>query len=1136
MGISLPAGILRARQSAATPPGSEKIAEPSPAALRANNLGVAYMNQQRFQEAQRQFEQALAASPKFHVAALNLGIALHSQQKLAPARTALEEAVSLIPSDPYAWFNLGLVLKDQGDAEKSLAAFRHVAELADDADAWYFIGFLLSEQQKFAEAVAAFEHALKLNPLHASSEFGVARACQRMGNLEQAREHFARFRKITEDRLGAPLGAGYGDQGRFSTAELVRVPAMVPVAIPVRYSTQPFPEATPDPHGGTSVGPSTGVCIFDYDGDGRPDLYFVSAVPGATGRLLHNLGDGRFEDRTKAARLEIKGSGLGCAAGDVDNDGHVDLAVCLTDGVQLFRNKGDGTFQNVTEISGIRREPGCVSLTFVDYDHDGDLDLYIVNGAPGSHSLAAPHNVLWRNNANGTFTDVSAQSGLDLPAAGGGLVTSDFNNDRATDFIFAAGNQGAFVYLNPREGKFTPFRAIDFQKVGLPPAVGVVAFDFDKDGWMDLAFTHSGPPGVSLWRNVEGKRLERVNLPDVGLDRGWGLASLDFDNDGWLDLVIAGESSSTGGLRILRNLGPAGWADVTRDVHLDSVKLGQPRAIAVADFAASGAADLAVTQLDGPPVLLRNQGGNANQWVRVDLKALADNRSAIGAKVEIYAGPLFQKWEMQGASGYLSQSAGTLLAGLGAEHQVDVLRILWPTGVPQDEVNLSARQAHSVSEIDRRGSSCPVLFAWNGREFEFIADMIGSGVVGHWIGPGQRDIADPDEYLKVSGSALHARRGLLSFRFLEPMEETVYLDQVRLLAVDHPENLDVYPDERFVSAPPFPAFRVISSRDAKPPLGAWDDAGRNVLPLLARRDRQYVTSFESLPFAGFAKLHALELDLGPWNPDAPLRLLLHGYTDYFTATSMYAADQAGIKVIAPYLEALDPASGKWVRAVDDLGFPAGLARTMVADLSGKLPTGTHFVRIVTNLKIYWDQVLVDHTPEGQAFRIEEVPLASAALEFLGYPREIRGNPPSDVSYSYASRSHTGPYARAAGNYTRYGDVRELLRSVDDRFVIFGSGEGVRLDFDHSTLPALPSGWTRDYFFYANGFEKDLDFYAARAFTVEPLPDHALLPYPYSPEAQYPEDFDHLFYQLEYNTRGISGRLPSRLRYQFPPGK
>ena len=191
---------------------------------------------------------------------------------------------------------------------------------------------------------------------------------------------------------------------------------------------------------------------------------------------------------------------------------------------------------------------------------------------------------------------------------------------------------------------------------------------------------------------------------------------------------------------------------------------------------------------------------------------------------------------------------------------------------------------------------------------------------------------------------------------------------------------------------------------------------------------------------------------------------------------------------------------------------------------------------MTNLKIYWDAARIDQTPERKDVRVSEVPLATAELAFLGYPKEIRLQPASDTVYSYTRRSPTGPYARAAGNYTRYGDVKELLRASDDKFAVFSSGEGVKLEFDPASLPPLPPGWVRDYFFYADGFEKDLDFYAAYAFTVEPLPKHGLISYPYAAGKDYPLDEEHLGYQFEYNTRSRSDRMPGNLRYEYPAPK
>jgi len=529
---------------------------------------------------------------------------------------------------------------------------------------------------------------------------------------------------------------------------------------------------------------------------------------------------------------------------------------------------------------------------------------------------------------------------------------------------------------------------------------------------------------------------------------------------------------------------------------------------------------------------LRNDGGNRNHSLRLSLRGLNDNKSAFGTKVQVFAGESQQKWEIAGSSGYLAQGPAEVIAGLGQETQADVVRLLWPTGVYQDEIELAANTPHDVLEIDRRGSSCPVLFAWNGGRYEFITDVIGAAVIGHWVGPNERDLPDPDEYIKVDGSRVQPRNGRLSFTFAEPMEEVNYLDQARLVAVDHPASADIYPNERFVTTPPFPEFRIITARHPHAPAGAWDDAGRNVLPALLAHDHRYVTGFRPLHFAGFAEPHSLVLDLGEWDASRPLHLLLDGFTEYFTANSMYAAWQANIAVAAPYVEA-QGTDGSWRRVIDDMGFPAGLPRTTTVDLTGKIKPGTRKIRIVTNLQIYWDQVLIDNSAPEQQVRTTEVPLAAARLHFHGYPRADESRFPGDLNYTYENVSLTGPYARHIGSYTRYGDVLPLLKAADDKFVVFGSGEEVVLDFDPSGLPKLPAGWKRDYLFYANGFVKDMDFYAADAFTVDPLPFHKMGIYPKPPRSEYPLDTRSLDYLLEFNTRYQSGNGVSEYRYAYP---
>jgi tetratricopeptide (TPR) repeat protein len=1192
----------------ATAPQTPTKANPIEAAL-TNNLGVAYMNQQLFEKGLHNFQQAAEQDPRLTIARLNQGVAFLNLQKIDEAKVALDDAVKRDPKNPNAWYNLGLLAKNTGDAQGAIDAFKRVIEIdANDADTWYFLGASYVQAKEFPPAIEAFQHALQLNPLHASAEFGLSRAYQQSAEIDQAREHLKKFQSITQKKIGAPISLAYGEQGRYSRA--VESPSAVlkaPPQIKVRFvdvTKEAGIVTNADASGGKDLAGflGAGACFLDYDGDGRQDIFLADGGPRGGIGLYHNLGNGQFEDVTKRAGFDPSLHAIGCTVGDYDNDGFPDLAVSFSGGVSLFHNEKNGTFKDVTGAAGIKSPGINLGVLFVDYDHDGDLDLFVAqyfdhpyfdprnNGAPGGSMPPVPSlNQMWRNNGDGTFTDVSQDLGIAQPAPSFGGIGTDYNNDRAIDLIVTGWTKGQPILENPREGRFRDRR---LWSEGAPTA-GVAVLDFDHNGWMDVAFSHLWAETLTLWRNNHGKIFDPVELPDTNWVRAFGLVAIDYDNDGWVDLVAVGETKEgKGEVRLFRNLGPDGFKDVSADVGLDQIRLKDPRAIITGDYDGDGATDLLITQNHGPAVLLRNEGGDQNHWLRLSLKGLNDNKSAIGTKVEVFAGGNRQKFEIAGSNGYLGQNSTDIVVGLGDAKQADIVRMLWPTGVLQDEIQVAGDRQQNFLEIDRRGSSCPTLFAWNGERYELVGDMLGAGVVGHWVGPGQRDVPRPVEYIKVDremireknnaqeaatlgsrasdvgdtssadGRRPRSKTGLLSFRFMEPLEEAVYLDRVRLLAVDHPADLEVYPNEYFASNPPYPPFKVVvsNSKDARRPAGAWDDHGHDVLPDL--RAHRYFGDFAVTQFQGFAQPHSLTLDLGEAYRGGPLWLLLHGEVEYFSANSMYAASQAGVHAISPYVEALG-ANGKWMRVIDDMGFPAGGPRTMTADLTGKLPLGTRHIRVTTNLQIYWDSILVSRTaqdaaevvaapfqraggnlenaprgcssgaegvtPSGQPARrrrygvcLTPVPLIHADLGFHGFPLKIEGTPPGNVRYIYEKVSATGPYTRPAGTYTRYGDVLPLLTALDDQLVVFGSGDEVRLDFDPSRLSPLPQGWVRDYFFAAEGYEKDMDFYAAEGDYVAPLPFLKMGDYPYPAGTSFPLDDAHLNYLLEYNTRHMSG--------------
>ncbi len=1096
-------------------------------AIKLNNRGVALMGQQFTERAAAAFADAFKRDPKLAQAAINDGIALMALQKLEEAKESLQASIALDPKNPQAWYNLGLTQHADNELEPALASFEKATALDPrDADSYYFAGVCLSEMKRFDEAISMFQKALAITPQHASSEFAIARALQRSGRTPEAKEHFKLFQHMTSTKISAAIGLAYGEQGHYSTVTPVEEPQQHDkVMIPVRLEAQSLLA------GKSEANETGGACMLDVTGSGQMDLVLTASGAQAI-RVLHRGADGKFvEIDAAAAGLKAEGHAVACTVGDYDADSLNDLAVAFDDKVLLFRNLGKGKFQDVTAEAGLAPRNRPTGITFVDYDHDADLDL-IISGAP--LKTGDTPNVLWRNNGNKTFTEWTEPTGLGGSGKTTTAILTDFNNDRAVDLAMTGDGASPVLFVNPREEKY-PTQALYDEK--LPVTRGIAVLDFDKDGWMDIAVTHAGAPGVTLWRNVAGpndigRLFKRVPLPLEGATAGWGVTAIDIDNDGWIDLAAIVETSAGPRVKVFRNRGDGTFEDVSHALGVDAVKFAAPRGLIAADVDGDGAADLIVTQLNAPPVLLRNVGANKNHFVRLDLIGYADNKTAIGSKVEIFANGQWQKWELAGASGLATQAAPQILIGLGKAESIDLLRILWPTGVLQDEIDLPHTPVIAMKEADRRGSSCPVLFAWDGHKYKLVTDVIGAAVVGHWFTPTRRNTPNPGEWIKVEGSQLAETNGKLSLRFIEPMEEVNYIDELRLVAVDHPENVEVNPDERFLDDPPFASGRVVASAGTRLPKGAWDGDGHDVLDTLSRADHTFAGGFTPTPYDGFANEHTLTLDLGAVNAAAPLRLLMTGYVNYFSATSLYAAWQAGIKPISPYVEA-ERADGTWQRIPGDAGFPAGLERTIVVDLTGKLPAGTRRIRLVSNLEIYWDQVLIDNHAEAEA-RTTEVPLTQATEHFRGYPTQLEGKSPGDLDYDYNRVSLTGPFQHQRGNYTRYGDVTALVKGVDDRYAIFGSGEEIATEFDATALPALPAHWKRDYFFYANGYVKDMDWWDASPYTVTQLPFHGMSRYPYPSSEKFPDDADALTYQLDWNDRFDTGEPVRAYRFNYQP--
>ena len=537
-------------------------------AAKLNNLGTALMNQQLLGQADAKFAEAYQLDPALVLAEVNRGIALVYLQKMPEAKQALEQAAAKNPKDPHIWYALGILYRIEAQYPEALESFQKVAALdPDDADTHYFLGSVLLELHQPEQALTEFQTALRLSPTHASAQFGLAKVLQRLGKREDATTAFKRFETLNQEKIGSPLAHTYGDEGHYSLVQnALNLNPQVGPMIPLTFTAQPIDHlAAPAAKPGDR--PRGGACLIAPAGEHSYLLVMGSGEEAI--RTYAQSGSGTFALVPSAQTgLVASGTGIACTVGDFDNDGLPDVAVAMSDRVLMFRNHGGGKFTDVTAATGIQPANHPAGITFVDYDHDGDLDLF-VTGQP-SASGSKP-NALWRNNGNGTFTNWTEQTGLGGEGTTMSATLSDLNNDRAVDLLVTGSGSAPTFFANPREGLFksSPLYAT----AGLPPTVGAVVLDFNKDGWMDVALTHAGSPGITLWRNVQGKRFERVPLPVEDVTAGWGLTAIDLDNDGWLDLVAVVETQHGPELRALRNLGPAGFEDVTAQVKLDQVKL-----------------------------------------------------------------------------------------------------------------------------------------------------------------------------------------------------------------------------------------------------------------------------------------------------------------------------------------------------------------------------------------------------------------------------------------------------------------------------------------------------------------------------------------------------------------------------------
>ncbi|HEX9287265.1 MAG TPA: FG-GAP-like repeat-containing protein, partial [Thermoanaerobaculia bacterium] len=827
----------------------------------AKNVGLAALEEGNFDEARRRFETVRQLAPSEPLGWANGGVVAMRAKDLARAKELLAGALSRSGNDAKVLALEGERRELAGDAAGAVETFeKAVAADPSDLRSRWAATRLLSEKVAVGapRAIRAVEGALERAPANLFLLARLSELFRAAGDSRRALEAHDRLVRALEakdPRLEKYLGEARqaleaGDARAASlkyriVENLLKVapryqqahhdvePGVVgipledwspPLAAKIRARAgQPIPISfAPTPKGGLeSLRGLTSVRAAGREGR---DLAFA----GRAGIVLALRGTRGYE-----LRPPLTGAAASVEVADVMNSGKFDLVA-------------PGALW-VSEAAGWRKTeaPAADSVAAIDFDNDGDLDLYF-SSTSGDR--------LMRNNLDGTWTDVTLSAGLPQPLASRRAVVGDFDRDGDPDLLLVRAGGGLLLLDNLRGGRFA------VKPAGLP-AQGdfraAAAGDFDSDGRLDLVW--SGPDAAFVARNRgDGTFTPSKALPAAGIP-----IPADFDNDGFLDLFLA---SAKGSSTFLRGDGAGGfsrWEAGALPAALDAEAV---------DFDGDGDLDLVLVTAAGEPALFENRGGNANGWIDVALEGLATgsgkvNRAGFGSEVEVKAQELYV---------YRVVSRPVTHVGLGSRRKAEVLRVVWTNGIPQND--LSPRTRASIQEVQQLKGSCPFLYAFDGKRWRFVTDVLGASPLGLLYDGVHQAPADTREWLLVHGADLAPSNGRLLLDLTEELWEAAYLDLAELAALDHPRGVALVPNEPMVP-PPFPPERLFTvSRPLVP--RAIDGAGRDRTEEIAREDGVYLGGFEPTRYQGIVAPHDLVLELPHARTAKTVMLYLTGWIFY----------------------------------------------------------------------------------------------------------------------------------------------------------------------------------------------------------------------------------------------------------------
>ncbi len=1011
-------------------------------------------------------------------------------ESIERASQSLAQAATLAERDPRIPYCQGQIAKYVGQIPEALAAFERARELKpNSADIHYQLGQCLVQLRRSEEAISHLEIAVEINENLEGAWYQLGLQYGRAGRRQDSQRALNQFKALQSSGRGDTRDLVFTEMGELAEPKLSFYFEKSPALEQPAFVEPTF--ASPR----VIDGARAPFALVDQDFGHPPELWTE------WGSFL--LDDGRFLRDRGLSELE---NAYSFAVGDFTEDGRLDLVVGYGQGVKSYRGTEAGWEHEESWDDFYRAQ-----VLLADLDLEGDLDL-LVTAEDQSPQLGI--NRRRELGSQRTFGDL-VQDALPYLAEGTrARVLADFDRDGDLEILFSGETQTALVDNGP-EWRFE----IDEERSPVEFFTpGCSAGDVDGDGDEDLLVAGQSSPG--LWINDGRGNFEETPEHSSWFANCAAAEFIDLNLDGWLDIVIA----SPLGSRVVLGEGDG-------RLRLTGDRLPEAIGLASGDIDGDRDLDLFLRTVEGTVLFTENltidrtpraQRPSSYTLYLGGVREPGDRRTnvlGIGARTLTLAGPkLIARTHLSPLSssprGGSAQGFQPITIGLGALRRSDATFVYWPDGVVQAEPGFNSQAKARISEVQRKSSSCPVLFAWNGEEYTFITDFMGGGGLGFWLDFGTFGPPDPSEVVRIPRESLESFEGEYRLSLMEPMQEVAYIDELKLWRVDHDEEVEIYPDEFFAASEIAPtgaplAVRTEEKRYPSRVLLAGDPVRADKL---SRCDRIYVEPKRLDPLlVGYCEEAGLVLEFSsPLQADDP-RLFLNGWVEYPYSRVNFAAHQKQLGLEPPSFYWRDGPDAAWQLLYRHLGYPAGMPKTMVAKIPASVAARLFQIKIVTNMEIFWDEVFLAPARTVAAASVVPCPLVRAQLGFGGYPREYARDGRLPLLYYYDERQGDLAYEQLAGRATRYGPVEPLLDDRDDQFVIVAGGDELWLRF---RAPA-PAPGTATFLLETWGYCKDKDPLTAARDSIEPLPYRAMENYPPAHENISP---DFLEYQRIWNTR------------------